>query len=115
MPALAADMPAIVCCQPHKPAERREWWSFREVDGKACWYAGRPGKPKSELRWCSSVTPVHPPEAASELNKSPPADVDSGAVPEIVEGSFEDRWRGLEGCREDARISDCRPIKKEGE
>jgi hypothetical protein len=98
MPALAADLhpPAIVCCQPRKPAAAREWWSFREIDGRACWYAGRPGKAKSELRWCSQQLPDAPPEAAPELEMKPPkAESDSGVVP-VTEGSFEDRWRGLQ-------------------
>ena len=108
MPVLAAEMspPAIVCCQPRKPAEARDWWSFREIAGKACWYAGRPGKPKDELRWCTIVAPEHPPEAAPEI-ATPPKDTDSGAV-SIPPGGFEDRWLGLKGCYGDRQKWDCR-------
>ena len=26
-------------------------WSWREIDGRRCWYRGSPGKPKAELYW----------------------------------------------------------------
>lgn len=49
---VAADVPpAITICEPSKPARSRDYWSWREIDGRQCWYRGAPGKPKSELRW----------------------------------------------------------------
>jgi hypothetical protein len=47
-PAPAADTGVI--CRP-TPGDRREWWSWREVDGRRCWYLGRPGRSKALLRW----------------------------------------------------------------
>lgn len=41
-------------CFPHKPRSDPRWWSYRhDVDGVRgkCWYPGKPGKPKTELRW----------------------------------------------------------------
>jgi hypothetical protein len=46
--AYAADR--LVECEPQRVHDNR-YWSFRIIDGRACWYAGRPGKPKAELRW----------------------------------------------------------------
>lgn len=40
----------MVECEPQRVHDNR-YWSFRIIDGRACWYAGRPGKPKAELRW----------------------------------------------------------------
>src|SRR5262245_31470739 len=27
------------------------YWAYRIIDGRECWYRGRPGKPKNELFW----------------------------------------------------------------
>jgi len=45
--ALSAE---ITLCRTVKPIDIH-WWSWREVDGKRCWYQGPRNKPKSELRW----------------------------------------------------------------
>ena len=78
--------PGIICCEPRKPQGAREWWSFREIKSARCWYAGRPGKPKSELRWCVRRTP--PSEAAPEIEK------DLESAPAVVKAS----------CWNDARV-----------
>src|SRR5262252_6833265 len=91
--------PSIICCEPQKPQGAREWWSFREIKSARRWYAGRPGKPKVELRWCYHPSPRPPPEPAPELERSPPANLEPGVGPKIIEGGFEDRWLGLEECR----------------
>ena len=95
-----------ICCSLSQPINEHGWISWREIEGKKCWYAGRPGKAKSELRWCTIVAPMHHPEAPPVLERSPPADLEPGVVP--VQGGFEDRWNGLEGCRKNERVSDCR-------
>lgn len=30
---------------------RNAYWSWREIDGRRCWYVGRPGRSKEQLRW----------------------------------------------------------------
>jgi hypothetical protein len=30
------------------------WWSWRNVDGKRCWYKGQPGMSKDKLRWATT-------------------------------------------------------------
>ena len=37
-------------CEEQKGSSK-DYWSWRIIDGKKCWYPGRPGKPKSELLW----------------------------------------------------------------
>jgi hypothetical protein len=129
---LAADMAppvAITICQPRKPAHAREYWSWREIDGRPCWYAGRPGKPKSELRWrVESVPPegrgvepvARPPQRHDDglPPNSPPPPPTITPEPTMIPGGFDDRWGGLNECRAPARttgiaVSDCRFIGRE--
>lgn len=30
------------------------WWSWRNIDGKRCWYKGQPGMSKDKLRWATA-------------------------------------------------------------
>jgi hypothetical protein len=30
------------------------WWSWRNIDGKRCWYKGQPGMSKDKLRWANA-------------------------------------------------------------
>src|SRR5262249_24943993 len=36
------------------------YWAYRIIDGRECWYQGRPGKPKNELFWPRSPTARQP-------------------------------------------------------
>ncbi len=50
----AADLRAHAAeCATRKPPNARVYWSYRIVDGHPCWYAGRPGKSKTELHWAA--------------------------------------------------------------
>jgi hypothetical protein len=91
---LAADIspPGIIECEPQKPLSAHEYWSWRQVNGRTCWYPGHPGKPKYQLRWKDPVIPA-PPEKGAEPVGSPPAS--DRPAPTLIEGSFEDRWQGL--------------------
>lgn len=57
--ARGADTDKITICRSAKPIDR-EWWSWRLVDGRRCWYRGRAVKSKSELRWSVDTTQVAP-------------------------------------------------------
>jgi len=106
---ICADMtpPAgIVCCQPRKPSNAREYWSWREKNSRPCWYAGRPGKPKDELRWCVSSQDEPPEGKGAESVATPPQSRDglppafqTIQVRPIAPGDFEDRWLGFMRCR----------------
>jgi hypothetical protein len=93
---LAADLPppAIIECQPHKPHGAREYWSWREVDGRPCWYAGRPGKPKHELHWSRDYDVVRPgADDPDRLRRGyPPDNHPPPMIPRPRPWLFEDRW-----------------------
>jgi hypothetical protein len=38
--------------------ERGYHWAWREIDGRRCWYEGKPGIAKSELHWHAPQHPV---------------------------------------------------------
>ena len=46
---LAADSPRIPCAE--KPPVAKTYWSWREIDGRKCWFEGRASTPKSQLFW----------------------------------------------------------------
>jgi hypothetical protein len=41
-------------CQPDKGDGYP--WAWRQIDGKRCWYKGKPGMDKTQLRWADSAT-----------------------------------------------------------
>jgi len=70
-PAFARD---VVECSAG-PGGSNAYWSWREIDGRKCWYVGRPGKPKSELYWRATRTPSEASvQRAGQLLVAPAAD-----------------------------------------
>lgn len=58
-------------CKASMPSDPHgSWWSYRLIDGRKCWYEGKPGFSKALLEW--------PKEAAAE----PPAEKVARAVKE---------------------------------
>jgi hypothetical protein len=55
------------------------YWSWREIDGRRCWYRGKPGKPKAELYWQAApkrtATPARPAPAPPAPASSPVVDL----------------------------------------
>jgi len=43
---------SVTQCQSEKGAGYP--WSWREIDGKRCWYKGMPGMDKTQLRWAAT-------------------------------------------------------------
>jgi len=78
-------------CATH--AQDKDWWSWREVDGRRCYYRGRPGKPKDELYW---PAPDLPRSRVGERDAPPPEEL---VEPTPAAGTFEDRWLGISPCR----------------
>jgi len=61
----------LVECEPQRVTGDGHYWAYRIIDGRECWYPGRPGKPKNELYWGPGTTPsarqtVDQPEAETE-------------------------------------------------
>ena len=50
---LASDAVTALECYASAPRDRRHW-SWRQIDGRRCWYPGLPGVSKSKLRWPSA-------------------------------------------------------------
>ena len=104
--ASAADLRAgTVDCEPQRPRGAKTYWSYRVVDGRTCWYAGRPGKSKTELHWGTpqspraerlrtAVSPPDDPEAPSLANTCcwPPLEPEPSP---LAESSFNRRWNDL--------------------
>jgi len=74
----------LVECEPQQVTGDGRHWAYRIVDGRECWYPGRPGKPKNELFWDRGITPstrqpldqpeaeTEPAEPPSQLAAAPP-------------------------------------------
>jgi hypothetical protein len=74
----------LVECEPQQVTGDGRHWAYRIVDGRECWYPGRPGKPKNELFWDRGITPsarqsveqpqpeTEPAQPPSQLAAAPP-------------------------------------------
>jgi hypothetical protein len=88
----------LVECEPQRVTGDGRHWAYRIIDGRECWYPGRPGKPKNELYWGRETTPsarqtvdqpeteTVPSEPPSRLVAAPPE------KPEIAE-AMPAEWR----------------------
>jgi hypothetical protein len=78
-------------CLPAKPGNQRgQYYSWRVIDGRACWYAGRPGRSKSQLHW--AIRTRHPVSDAPDVN--PVEVVRESAVSQRsdLDGTFLYQW-----------------------
>jgi hypothetical protein len=80
----------LVECEPQRVTGDGHHWAYRIIDGRECWYPGRPGKPKNELYWGRETTPsarqtVDQPEAETETVPSEPPSRLVAAPPEKPE------------------------------
>src|SRR5215475_875157 len=41
-------------CSTERPSNARAYWSYRLIDGRKCWYEGKPMLSKSSLHWPTS-------------------------------------------------------------
>jgi hypothetical protein len=78
-----------------------QWWSYRIIDGRKCWYAGKPMLSKSLLEWPkeASAKPGSA-EVGGVLLAKPSDPLDAQEVALKDPDTFEARWRD--------RISICR-------
>ena len=92
--AAAAD---LTVCQASK-GTMREYWSWREIDGRKCWFVGRPGsKAKTQLRW-ESTNNNRPIARRPEIPPSSQSEQDLGLTccwPDLqqLEQEAEEIWR----------------------
>jgi hypothetical protein len=43
-------------CSAERPSNAQSYWSYRLIDGRKCWYEGKPGFSKSLLHWPAAQT-----------------------------------------------------------
>jgi hypothetical protein len=70
-------------------------WSWRLIDGRKCWYAGKTVIAKSSLRWPVAAVPAQAKAAAAPVSvvtekRSGPMDAQARM---LDDDSFESRWR----------------------
>ena len=44
-----------------------QWWSYRMIDGRKCWYEGKPGMSKSLLEWPAETAALASTEAVTSI------------------------------------------------
>jgi hypothetical protein len=97
LPAMAAtevlSAPATQCSA-SAPRDGRGHWSWREIDGRRCWYEGKPGMSKSLLAWPEQA-PAQTNSGAPEVTATEKHDdpLDAQASMPKDDDSFEARWR----------------------
>jgi hypothetical protein len=78
-----------------------EWWSYRLIDGRKCWYQGKPMLSKALLEWPKEVSarPVPKEKVLTTVTQNPgnPLDaqalMDAGARVLRDSDTFEAKWR----------------------
>ena len=76
------------------PSKVQGHWSWRLIDGRKCWYAGKTVISKSSLRW-PAAAPAQAKAAAAPISvvtekRSGPMDAQARM---LDDDSFESRWR----------------------
>jgi hypothetical protein len=83
------------CSAAAQPSLHGRWWSYRLIDGRKCWYEGKPMLSKSLLEWPkqASAQPVSQREVADVATAKPGNPFDSQARALEDSDTFEARWR----------------------
>jgi len=93
------------------------WWSYRLIDGRKCWYEGKPGLSKSLLEWPVEVSA--PPASGEEIASTVPGKArnplnsqawapNSQAWTPSDPDTFEARWRART-AEEAASVTEAGP------
>jgi len=71
------------------------WWSYRLIDGRKCWYEGKPMLSKSLLEWPKEAfaQPGSSREVTSVVAEKPSDPLDSQAWAPKDSDTLEARWR----------------------
>jgi hypothetical protein len=98
-PAVMSTAQANQLCSDSKPSDARGHWSWRLIDGRQCWYEGKPMLSKSLLEWPAqaSAQPDASEAPTNVVSEKPGNPLDSQArLPDDLH-SFEARWRARVG------------------
>jgi hypothetical protein len=104
-------------CSAAMPSNSHAYWSWRLIDGRKCWYEGKPMLSKSSLEWAAQASAQQPsapqpsakqasvqqasahPNSMRELTSALPAKpgnpMDSQAWAPGDPDTFEMRWRAI--------------------
>jgi hypothetical protein len=77
------------------PSDQRGYWSWRMIDGRKCWYEGKPMLSKSLLEWPAetSAQPASSAEPASAVTEQGSDPLDAQAWAPAASDTFEALWR----------------------
>jgi hypothetical protein len=84
-------------CVAAMPSNPHGHWSWRLIDGRKCWYEGKPMLSRSLLEWRAqgSALPNAEAELISVLPERPHNPLDSQARAPDDPDTFEARWRAI--------------------
>lgn len=84
-------------CIAGPPASQHGYWSYRLIDGRKCWYEGKPMLSKSLLAWRAQAPApaVLDREPSRELKDKPGNPLDAKAWAQDDLDTFETRWRAI--------------------
>ena len=84
-------------CAAAMPANPQgQWWSYRLIDGRKCWYAGKPMLSKSLLAWSTEASPEPSSRGKADgvvMAGKPGNPLDAQALALEEADTFEQRWR----------------------
>ena len=90
---LAAPTAQALQCSAERPSNARSYWSYRMIDGRKCWYEGKPMLSKSSLHWRTAQTArTDDPKPEPILPASQYNFLDAQASMPDDSESFEARW-----------------------
>ena len=95
-PVDAANAKAMECSVA-RPSSAQGYWSWRLIDGRKCWYAGKTMVAKSLLQWPAKASvqakadPAPVPVTVATEKRSDPLDAQARLLD--YANSFEARWR----------------------
>jgi len=117
-------------CSTAMPPDPHGYWSWRLIDGRKCWYEGKPMLAKSSLEWPDEAsakadsiernTGVVPEKPANPFDSQAWAPASQAVAPEVLP-TFEARWRdraNIEGRappEEAASLTEARSATHESE
>ena len=85
-------------CMTAMPSNPHGYWFWRLIDGRKCWYEGKPMLSKSLLEWpaqASAARPNSDGELTGALPEKPGNPLDSQARAQSDSDTFETRWRAI--------------------
>jgi hypothetical protein len=84
-------------CAAAMPTDPHGHWSWRLIDGRKCWYEGKPMLSRSLLQWPAqgSAQPNAEAELVSIVPEKPRDPMDSQARAPDDPDTFEARWRAI--------------------